>query len=446
MEMRYKLLISSQNLYKEVELPPDVQTVHIGTETGCDVRLHRERFFESFELSAVQNQDEWQIICSDNIYLDTGDVRKVLTKKLKHGDTFKVRYQKSDYVLLTVEFLIDFGAAHQNYEGIIDISGRGQISIRSMSAGDIVIRSRYAQGESVVLRKINGGFKLKVIQTGCGIYRNGAQVNEETFIGDHDFFSIADCSFYYRKERLYATNFARLSVNGLPCRLLRESASSLVYPCFNRSTHPENELLDEPIQILDPPAKPQKPEGGLLASLLPAITMLVLVIVIRGFMSNSSNITYILFSVCSMTIGIITSVMNFIKNKKKYKQELQDRETSYSQYIERKKNEITEARREEADLLNQEYPDEEKNLALVNDFSGDLFDRSKERRSFLHIRLGNGSAEAVRKITVHNREQIVPEDEIEKLPGEVAEQFRMVQNIPVTVSYTHLTLPTILLV
>ena len=55
MQSRYKIIISNRNLYKEVELSSDATEVRVGTETECEVRLHKDFFFENIKLSFVQN-------------------------------------------------------------------------------------------------------------------------------------------------------------------------------------------------------------------------------------------------------------------------------------------------------------------------------------------------------------------------------------------------------
>ena len=96
MNNRYKVTISNSNLYKEIELDQDCQQLKVGTGIDCDVRLRKEWFFGAVELLFVRNGETWSILCSDNIYLTAGDVRKLMTKKLDHGDVLEVRYQESD--------------------------------------------------------------------------------------------------------------------------------------------------------------------------------------------------------------------------------------------------------------------------------------------------------------------------------------------------------------
>ena len=41
MSIRYKAIISSKNLYKEIELPADLVKVKVGTGTECDHMLRQ---------------------------------------------------------------------------------------------------------------------------------------------------------------------------------------------------------------------------------------------------------------------------------------------------------------------------------------------------------------------------------------------------------------------
>lgn len=47
---RYKVTLTSNTIYKEIELASDMQQVKVGTGVDCDVRLRKELFFGQIEL------------------------------------------------------------------------------------------------------------------------------------------------------------------------------------------------------------------------------------------------------------------------------------------------------------------------------------------------------------------------------------------------------------
>ena len=82
MQSRYKVVITGRNIYKEVDFLPDAVSVKIGTEPNCDFRLHRDLFFDKIELDFTCNNGQWRVMCADTLYIDAGDLRKLITKNL----------------------------------------------------------------------------------------------------------------------------------------------------------------------------------------------------------------------------------------------------------------------------------------------------------------------------------------------------------------------------
>ena len=82
MSNRYKLIIANKNLYKEIDLPEESTEIRIGTSAEADIRLRKDLFFSPVEISLRKMNGDWNIFCSDNLYLTIGDIRKFLTKKL----------------------------------------------------------------------------------------------------------------------------------------------------------------------------------------------------------------------------------------------------------------------------------------------------------------------------------------------------------------------------
>lgn len=195
MENRYKIIISNKNLYKEFELPTDKKEVKVGTNVGCDFRLHRDLFFEQVEFTFVKNAEVWSLLCSDNLYVSVGDSRKLMTLSLKHGDTFFVKYQESDSEVFTVEFLIDFDNSKRKYERAIDVSGSTNIRIGSDFSSQIKLNSTYIKNDLIELQRSAKGYDLRIKQTTYGVYLNGSKVTNNCTVKNGDFFSVSDFIF-----------------------------------------------------------------------------------------------------------------------------------------------------------------------------------------------------------------------------------------------------------
>lgn len=53
---RYRVTLSSNTIYTEIELASDMQQVKVGTRIDSDVRLHKELFFGDVELFFVKKE------------------------------------------------------------------------------------------------------------------------------------------------------------------------------------------------------------------------------------------------------------------------------------------------------------------------------------------------------------------------------------------------------
>lgn len=422
MDYGYVIKISSKKIYKEIQLPIECKLMRIGTDISCDVRLYKEDFFESFQLDLSFKNGMWQLVCSDNIYIDAGDVRKLVSTSLKHGDTFTVKYQNSDQEVFKAEFLYDFDNGKKNYDRIIDVSGVSNIVIGSASNSNIVLNSQYAQNDSIALHNSNKGFLVLLInQCSCGVYHNGKKAVNKEAIKNGDFFSIADFSFYYKNGKIKTEK--TVGVNGLS---YRDKQSRINYPKFNRNTRVNVVLDDEKIEVLDPPAKPQKPKTNWLTRLLPSGVMVIMGIAMVAVSP---------FMLVSSALGIVTAIMSIVEGKKDFKKNSEDRITKYNAYIENKKQEITTERSKEQEALEEIYINADVEKQYFATFSSHLFERTKDDEDFLCVRLGTGDIEAKKEINYKKQERLEVEDDLQTKPEEISKEYKYVHNAPIICNF-----------
>lgn len=433
MEQRYKLTIFSKNIYQEVELLPESEKLKIGTTLSCDVRLRKDLFFCEFEIALVKNNESWVIQTTENIYLDFGGSQKKLSKPLEHGEQFCVRYSESDAELFYGRFFVDFDYENKQYDRLIDISQMKNVVIGTEQNAGIQLQGEYVYDDHMDIKREGSKLIICNIRSQYGVFLNGKRIETNTELKDYDFFSIANFSFYYKEGKLYTDKKSSIVIHGLQFRNQSDGGTALEYPQFHRNARIKVKLDEEEIPLLAPKEKPQKPKSNLVLKLLPALSMIVLTVVLRGMM-GSTNLSFVLFSVCSMSIGAIVSVFTIMNEKKEYKEEIEKRDTGYRSYIDTKREEITQARTEEVSVLNQIYVPYEKTSADVMQFSGDLFDRIPEDEDFLDARIGIGNIDAVRKIEYKKQETYeADEDELVDLPVQLSENYKQVQNAPVVV-------------
>ena len=205
------------------------------------------------------------------------------------------------------------------------------------------------------------------------------------------------------------------------------------YPVFIRNTRIQAKRDKTPIEILDPGTIPTKPELNLVTSLMPSIIMFALVVLLRGVMSKSNG-AFVAFSICSMGVGVFTSIFGIINKQKKYKKDLVKRRDTYLEYIAKKRNEIEAARREELDCLNAQYYSIEQDIEHIENFDPVLFDRISTDEDFLEVYLGRGNVESLRQVDYKKQEKLEVGDDLSSLPEHVAGEYMDIEKAPVVMS------------
>lgn len=424
MENRYRMILTGKNLYKEAELLPDMKNVRLGTATECEIRLRRELFFGQIELTFVQNDGAWSVLCSDNLYLNVGDARKLFTLRLSHGSTFRVNYQDSNTELFAVEFLIDFENERKKLSRSIDIRGVSSLAIGAGQENQIILVSRYVKNDSLLLSQENSTLTLNIRNTTYGVYLNGRRARNGEMIQNGDFFSVSDAIFYYKDGFLWTESSDIVRINRLN---YSDEKMQQAYPMFKRNSRVKAVPSEEKIEILDPPAKPEKPKANILQRLLPSMGMLVT----SGVMAFIGSPTTLIFSGISGAMAIVTAVIGMNEGKKEFEQKTKDRLEKYNAYISKKRIEIEQARQEERTVLEEIYVSDETARQNLTNFSYHLFDRSADDGDFLCVRLGTGDVTAKREIHYKKQEKLEIEDDLQLLPEKLSDEYRTVQGAPV---------------
>ncbi len=429
MQSRYRIILSSKNVYKEVELAPEMAELKVGTTMECEVRLRRELFFGSIVLTFVKNHGQWTVYCSDNLYLTTGDIRKLVMHPLQHGDELIVKYQGNDNEVFLLSFMIDFDYEKKDYRRVIRLEGMNEIKIGGQQDSGIYISDPYIENDVIVLKREDGQWKLYDNGTRYGAFVNGIRIAGKQQLKDCDFFALAGYSFYYKADRLYTSESEHMVIRGLQYQDTEQITTHFEYPQYKRNTRVQYELPQEELEIQPAVAKPQKPRKNIVVSLIPAVVMLAMTILLRGVMGGGG--TFVIYSAVSMSMGVIMSVVTYIQDSKQYKKEFAERIRAYNEYIEKKKQEIETSREKELRVRNLIYESLEDSIEEADHFGRRLFERSYGEEDFLQVYLGKGRIQAANQVAYSKQEFIDMEDPLAPIPEEVAESYRYIENAPI---------------
>lgn len=422
MDNRYKIILSNSNIYREIELAPDAQQIKVGTALDCDIRLRKEFFFGQIELLFVKNQGTWTVLCSDNLYITVGDIRKLVTKKLQHGEQLDVKYQESDNLVFHFEFVIDFDNGQKKYERIVDITNIPGLTIGTSPNNNIVLSGPYVKNDSITLQRNGSGYALRIQNTTYGVYVNGKKA-QSCLLNNGDFFSVSDYFFYIKNNKLWTEIRSDLEIKGLN---YTDRPELNLYPKFNRNTRMKTVVCEDSIEILDPPAKPQKPKNNIFMRLLPSMGM-ILASAVMAFFGGAM----IIMSVISGVMAVFTTIVSIKEANKEFKEGSAERLAKYNAYVDKKRAEIEACRQQEKAELEELYVSQNVTTQRLSTFSSNLFDRTPEDDDYLCVRLGSGAVTSRREINYKKQERLEVDDELQLIPEQLCQEYKDVQGAPI---------------
>lgn len=431
----YILTVNNNNIFKEVSISEKIPFIKIGTLQDCDVRLKRELFDIPVSMSLFLEDNQWHISCPDNLYISSRNVNNCGNTTIYPGDILEINDTDLKEKLLTVSFSYDFISTAAEFDTIIDIRNIKNLAIGNAANANIKLSSEYISTEYITLSyNQNGEFVINAQYAPNSASLNGIRLFEKTVVKEYDFIGIADYIFYYKNHVLYTAMRPDLQVNSIPLQPLRDETPAFNFPKLNRSPRMLYSFNTDPIEILNPPQKPEKPRDNLVLQLSPALLMIAVTVITRsGLISgmNTGGPSFLIFSLATMAVGIFTTIMSFVHSRRTHKKALEQWNTDYQTYIAEKRKEIESARSREQAAMVDLYPSTDQLRDFVKTFSGRLFERSPENEDFLHIRVGSGSIKAKREVTYHQEEHIKVDNEFMMIPDQLCNEYAMLNNAPV---------------
>ncbi|MCL2808202.1 MAG: FtsK/SpoIIIE domain-containing protein [Coriobacteriia bacterium] len=170
-----------------------------------------------------------------------------------------------------------------------------------------------------------------------------------------------------------------------------ESDDSLEY---NISTRRLNVIEPSVIDIIPPGDMPEKDKASFLDVIIPTVLstagMLAarqLIMLIAPDAAAMGN-TMLLMSGAMGVVALVTSLYNFMKQKKEYKGNIDEWKSNYENYIRRKIQTIHEWQKSDINYLNSVYPNMDTIFKNISEINSMIFARSQNDNDFMKIRLG----------------------------------------------------------
>ena len=251
------------------------------------------------------------------------------------------------------------------------------------------------------------------------------------------------------------------------------TSGKIFFPEYNISTRQLYRFDDTPVSVIAPTDPPQPADRGLFGLLLPSLCSIGVMVLLRTTLSTSSNnVSMALMSVGMGMVGVVTTIINWNRQKKQFKKDHANWRSRYENYVTQLMASVKKRQADDAAKLKELYPDIHQ---LINrDGEGvyalneNVYSRSPSDEDFLSFRIGlsdqvpskfpvkGESRETVFSDTFFriekdasfqdnlkiicggNGEEYSEYDEnLSALPGVLSKKYRFLENAPLLYSLKH---------
>ncbi|MDA7028036.1 type VII secretion protein EssC [Bacillus sp. CLL-7-23] len=274
--------------------------------------------------------------------------------------------------------------------------------------------------------------KWNIIPNDADIYLNGEKVSAPSAlqIGDEILFGLY--TFHIIENDLLEISGRSDFETSLVKTTRPSSETKNKYPQYRRPPRMIYDLPDEKISFSFPSQENDHDNRGLWLMILPPLVMLIVMGIVSLVQPRG---IFIIISLAMFMMTMITSTVQYFRDKKQRKQREEKRERVYTLYLENKKKELHELAEKQKFVLTFHFPPFERMKYLTKEISGRIWERSIESEDFLKIRLGTGTVHSSYDINMSggdlaNRDT----DHLLEQTQKMEEVYRELKNAPITVN------------
>lgn len=425
--MEYKVILCGKGFYQEIELK---KTIKIGTTKDCEIRFNQSRVSEAFQILIEKINDRWIFRCEDGVTFKKDNPEAGEFFKPEPGERMTVYSNATDKELFFIDFYEDYELKTKDYDLKINF---GSCKTFTMGGGQssIIIEDTCIERSILTLRCEGDSLILDTRQCQSGISVNGIPVSEnEVIVRQGDFFALRGYQFFLHKYELYTAKDSPI-VTRLPISTVEYQQNHYQYPKFVKSVRQQYIMPNDNVEILYPKQAPEQDKKNLIMSLMPMILSLVIMVALRGTMGG--NMSMVILSASTVSIGIVTTIITFFSELKKYKKAVEQRETIYREYLAEQEKKIVDLREREYAIACRKNPSIQENVEQVSQFSSRLFEKQKEHDDYLVMYLGEGIVKSTCQVSYKEQEYVETEDFLFDYPRSISEKYKYIQNMPVVV-------------
>lgn len=240
------------------------------------------------------------------------------------------------------------------------------------------------------LNQIADGWIIKK-DYGCPLYVNGKLVDSNTILANGDVLQWAFMEMKLLQKDLIEVTAAVPYTTKLPIIDIPASEILQMYPDYRRTPRMIYDLPDDKVSLTFPTQETEASGRGLLLIIAPPLVMLVVMALVAIYIPRG---IFVIISITMFLTVLVTSTVQYFRDKKKDKRNAEKRLRVYTAYLENMREQLYELSEKQKKVLTYHFPSFEEMKQMTEDLSSRIWERTLESHDFLEFRLGTGNVKA----------------------------------------------------
>ncbi|KXT77716.1 type VII secretion protein EssC [Streptococcus sp. DD13] len=331
--------------------------------------------------------------------------------------------------ITTVSSDVVFGGIQTSQRRVFDIGALKTLWIGEDDRTDLFFQK---SGLDLLVERQEGGWRLQIFAG--QVYRNNLAVKESDIyltFGD-------ELAFGKEKIKLFRDE-CQIWGDGIPGANLSRRWDSCYdlypgFPDYHRSPRLMYQGSKEQFCITRPPQEVRPPSDELLKMMLPPIVMIGVTLLMAVFQPRG---LYIIVTVLMSVMTTCLSGVNYVRNRKQYKKDVQERIDNYQYYLEAKARELRQQVEEYRKSQLYHYPSIDEIRKLTNRYDHRIYEKTSQQVDFLHYRLGLGTVQPPYSLRYDQIERSKESDHLEKAGYQLFRSYSQISQMPVVANLLH---------
>ncbi|RFU63102.1 type VII secretion protein EssC [Peribacillus glennii] len=364
-------------------------------------------------------------------------------KRQREEDRFLVFEEEKELGILQGDKPFSFESSGENFilffspatleENTYYVGNRKEITVSGEEGADIrkeAIPELTNWKSSFSLVRQGGKWSISVKGNGP-LYLNGEKVKNHTILQNGDMIFSPFMMLSFTEDDLLAAKSAAPYETSLPQTLPPVSEMKKNYPVYRRTPRMIYELPDDKVTISFPSQESDDHQRGLWLIILPPLVMLIVMGIIALIQPRG---IFILVSLVMFLTTMVTSTVQYFRDKKNKKHRQEKRHRVYTAYLEQKRQELHELADKQKQVLRYHFPAFERMKELAFNISDRIWERTIESDDFLQLRIGAADVPARYEVAASSSDMSNREiDDLLEQSQELVNLYRKVGKVPLTI-------------